>query len=671
MDTFAADLLESVHGLDDQIPTRISKSHSPTTYFNAHTETNANVVEDIWNVNSEGMRQKNSSAHGGRAEVVKATLKRAGSTELQVAVKKLRYGDDTTERKLCNEFVHEVDMMAQLLHRNIARLIGFVEELEEGKAWIVMCWEPNGNVSEFLATGEWEIPERISLIQDTFAGIEYLHTRQPPICHGDLKSLNILVSASYRAVITDFGSARILKEIKELQQDRVKPFDAAEDSAIRPGTDERIDRTRITIVASNNQLTLTGPAWSLRWAAPEVALGEPQSLASDVWAAGWICWEVVTNRVPFPELNSEGAIVLKVVEGQVPAVREDTQLSQVIRLCSLMTDCWAFDPQNRPNIVRCHTEVRWIVSFTMIKFRPLLTSARSQPSVRPSERMTLGTGVPSAELLLQMGLTRGSQGRYRESITLCEQALSIATSTGDQAMIAAALKELGEVYIYESKYAEAKQHVTRAQDIYTQIGNEIGQAHALRLIGRAYHQQSKLTEAERSYTQARTIYVRHEHAEGQAMTSRALGNISYGRSQSFKAEEFYNEAIDICARIGNDFDHASTLMRLGELFRSQSEYTKAEESFNRALEKYSRIGNNLGRAHVKYDLAGLYSMQGLNTKAAPLYAEARTIYAQVGNSKWAERCSHLLDDVSKEGDSAITSPVSYLPRNDDDPSPTH
>lgn len=60
--------------------------------------------------------------------------------------------------------------MAQLSHRNIARLIGFVEGLGEGKAWIVMCWEPNGNLREFLATGEWEIPERLSLVCTTGHG---------------------------------------------------------------------------------------------------------------------------------------------------------------------------------------------------------------------------------------------------------------------------------------------------------------------------------------------------------------------------------------------------------------------------------------------------------------------------------------------------------------------
>ncbi|KIO18522.1 hypothetical protein M407DRAFT_225312 [Tulasnella calospora MUT 4182] len=252
--------------------------------------------------------------------------------------------------------------MAHLSHENIIKLIGFVENLQEGKAWIVLAWEPNGNVSEFLATGEWEIPERLSLIKDTFAGIKYLHTRQPPICHGDLKSLNILVSASYRAIITDFGSARVVKET----EDRQEEGDRAPDATGASATEESVERAEIAVVVSGNRLTLTGPAWSLRWAAPEVASGEQQSLASDIWAMGWVCWEIMTNKVPFPELNAEGSIVLKVIQGEVPATHEDTLLSQIIRLCSLMTDCWVFDPQNRPEIARCYNEVFWMVNNPLV-----------------------------------------------------------------------------------------------------------------------------------------------------------------------------------------------------------------------------------------------------------------------------------------------------------------
>ncbi|KIO21337.1 hypothetical protein M407DRAFT_54667, partial [Tulasnella calospora MUT 4182] len=215
-------------------------------------------------------------------------------------------------------FVHEVEILAGLSHENIVRLIGFVEQLEQGEAWIVLSWHPNGNVRDFLTTGEWEIPERISLIKDTFEGLTYLHSQEPPICHGDLKSLNILVSSSYRAIITDFGSAPIIQ-----------------------------------IRAIGNQLTLTGPAWSLRWASPEVLSGDTPNLASDVWSAGWICWEIMTNEFPFPKLNSRNGIIVAVVGGKLPSTQEDALLSQITRLCSLMTDCWKFDPENRPDVAAC------------------------------------------------------------------------------------------------------------------------------------------------------------------------------------------------------------------------------------------------------------------------------------------------------------------------------
>lgn len=86
--------------------------------------------------------------------------------------------------------------MAGSSHKHINRLIGFVEDTNDGKAWIVLSLEPNGNVREFLGKGRWEIAERISLIRsnyperivsmnnkfcsqikDTLSGINYLDTR--------------------------------------------------------------------------------------------------------------------------------------------------------------------------------------------------------------------------------------------------------------------------------------------------------------------------------------------------------------------------------------------------------------------------------------------------------------------------------------------------------------
>lgn len=61
-------------------------------------------------------------------------------------------------------FVNELSLMKDLSHPNIVKLVGFVENMEKGDAWMILPWEDNGNVREFLLSGEWDIPERISLV---------------------------------------------------------------------------------------------------------------------------------------------------------------------------------------------------------------------------------------------------------------------------------------------------------------------------------------------------------------------------------------------------------------------------------------------------------------------------------------------------------------------------
>lgn len=51
---------------------------------------------------------------------------------------------------------------------------------------------------------------------------------------------------------------------------------------------------KIKIEASEVVTALSVPTGTLRWTAPEILSGEllAPSLASDIWAFGWVCWEV-------------------------------------------------------------------------------------------------------------------------------------------------------------------------------------------------------------------------------------------------------------------------------------------------------------------------------------------------------------------------------------------
>ncbi|KIO21754.1 hypothetical protein M407DRAFT_217648 [Tulasnella calospora MUT 4182] len=230
--------------------------------------------------------------------------------------------------------LREAGFLVELSHPNIVKLDGFVEDISKNVIWLVFPWEENGSLRDFVASADWEIPERISLIRDVAGGVEYLHSRTPPLYHGDLKSINVLVSSEYRAVITDFGSARLLLDVK---------FSAA-----------------------TKTMTLTGDKYTLRWAAPELLNGDAPGLWSDIWALGWVGYEVMMNSIPFENVG-DGKVVMSVIQGDVPSISEDTRMLLIQELCSLLAQCWNLDPTKRPTAKDCRTAISWMASNTGLR----------------------------------------------------------------------------------------------------------------------------------------------------------------------------------------------------------------------------------------------------------------------------------------------------------------
>ncbi|KAG8927823.1 hypothetical protein FRC01_006878 [Tulasnella sp. 417] len=463
-----------------------------------------------------------------------------------------------------------------------------------------------------------------------------------------MKSLNILVSASCRAVITDFGSARILGETG----DRLDDGDNTTPEATRAlTTAEYAGISQITLVACSTGLTLTGPAWSLRWAAPEVAMGKRQDLASDIWAAGWVCWEIMTDKVPFPELSTQGIITLKVMQGEVPVARDDTNLSQITRLCSLMEDCWIFDSTKRPDVARCNNELK------------------RMPSIPPFGGKSSDSKGSSPEILYQKGRLHSGQGDLPKAVLLFEQMLA-KTSASDQDARGRGLFELGRANYLMSNYSDAEQHLTQAQGVFAQIGNDAGRANASCWLAKMYRRQAesmqaeessvqhrrqaKFTQAEELLTEAVAIYSRIGDDKERASALRALGNIFHDRAQYPEAKKLYNQALVIYDGLGDVRGRANTLRGLGKLRQDCSEYQTAEESFNEARDIFNRIGDNIGLASVTQCLGDLFRVQGLNNKAALLFTEAIRLYKQVGDSKMVEYCTNWLEAASKRGDSSTT-----------------
>ncbi|KAF3453758.1 hypothetical protein FNV43_RR04199 [Rhamnella rubrinervis] len=125
-----------------------------------------------------------------------------------VAIKRAKKEHFETLR---TEFSSEVELLAKIDHRNLVKLLGYVDKGDE--RLIITEYVPNGTLREHLDGQRGKIldfNQRLEISIDVAHGLTYLHLyAEKQIIHRDVKSSNILLTESMRAKVADFGFARL------------------------------------------------------------------------------------------------------------------------------------------------------------------------------------------------------------------------------------------------------------------------------------------------------------------------------------------------------------------------------------------------------------------------------------------------------------------------------
>ncbi|KAB1221280.1 Serine/threonine-protein kinase CTR1 [Morella rubra] len=137
------------------------------------------------------------------------TVHRADWNGSDVAVKILMEQEFHAERY--KEFLREVAIMKRLRHPNIVLFMGAVTQ--PPNLSIVIEYLSRGSLYRLLhKPGAREMLDerrRLNMAYDVAKGMNYLHKRNPPIVHRDLKSPNLLVDKKYTVKVCDFGLSRL------------------------------------------------------------------------------------------------------------------------------------------------------------------------------------------------------------------------------------------------------------------------------------------------------------------------------------------------------------------------------------------------------------------------------------------------------------------------------
>ncbi|KAG8987181.1 hypothetical protein FRB94_002101, partial [Tulasnella sp. JGI-2019a] len=228
----------------------------------------------------------------------------------EVAIKRLR-SDETRDIRVAKRLIREMKAWSGLEHPNILPLIGFYLSKGLDLALIVCPLQFHGNVKDYLQRVKPSILERLTLALDILSAIEYLHSLDPPVVHGDIKALNILISSERRAVLCDFGLALAAGEVA----------------------------TGLT--------TSVGFKGSVRYCSPELVMHDEsrRTVSSDIWAWGCLLVEIVKETFPYSQLRSDFQVIFALTN-RVPPESEEF-LTHPINIWSIVQGCWHIDPELR------------------------------------------------------------------------------------------------------------------------------------------------------------------------------------------------------------------------------------------------------------------------------------------------------------------------------------
>ncbi|CAL0335221.1 unnamed protein product [Lupinus luteus] len=220
------------------------------------------AYEDIF-TSTDGFSDSNLLGRGTYGSVYYSLLH-----DQEVAIKRMT----ATKTK---EFMSEVKVLCKVHHANLVELIGYAASLDE--LFLVYEYAQKGSLRSHLHDPQnkghspmsWIM--RVQIVLDAARGIEYIHEHtRTHYVHRDIKTSNILLDASFRAKISDFGLAKLVG------------------------------------ITNEGEVSTTKVVGTYGYLAPEYLSNGLATTKSDVYAFGVVIFEIITGKEAI--IRTEGTV---------------------------------------------------------------------------------------------------------------------------------------------------------------------------------------------------------------------------------------------------------------------------------------------------------------------------------------------------------------------------
>src|SRR5882724_2529525 len=206
-------------------------------------------------------------------------------------------------RHLAERFASERDILAELAHPNIARLYdaGFSDD---GQPFLALEYVAGAPLIEYCDQHRLDLRRRLRLFQQVLHAVQYAHGNL--VIHRDLKPSNVIVGNGGRAMLLDFGIAKLI--------------------AIDPREE-----------TGSAHAGHPGAALTPDYASPEQIAGQAVTTASDIYSLGVLLFELLTGERPHKATGSRAELeqAILTLEPQRPSESVTAEAAASARGCTI------------------------------------------------------------------------------------------------------------------------------------------------------------------------------------------------------------------------------------------------------------------------------------------------------------------------------------------------
>lgn len=325
---------------------------------------------------------------------------------------------------LAERMAREREILAALSHPNIAHLYD-AGVTASGQPYLAIQYVEGQPIDVYCREKRLDVTARLRLFAQVAGAVAYAHGKLA--VHRDLKPANILVSAGGEVHLLDFGIAKLLD-------------------------DGQARDTRVT--------ELSGRPLTPAYASPEQIVGEPLTVASDVYSLGVVLYELLAGQRPYSlRHDSLGALeeAIRQTDPPLPSTVAESRHRGTLRgdLDTVVLKALEKTPSERYPTVHALLEdiERYLGS------RPVLAQ-RDSRWYRTKKFIARNTLAVSAAAAIAMALIGGAVlAGWQARVALAEKARAEEV----QAFIAAVFREADPMVQREGKALSAVDLLRQAE----------------------------------------------------------------------------------------------------------------------------------------------------------------------------------------------------------------